>query len=63
MQRFGPAPGYGHVQRPDREVAFHPVAVSRADPAPRTHIQHYGKIEPDFAHQGMADSSRPFLMT
>ena len=52
----------GHVQRPDRQVAFHPVADSPADHSPGMQIKYDSQIEPTFTRPYIADVPRPFLV-
>ena len=50
----------GHVQRSDRQVAFHPVADSPADHAPGMQIKDDSQVEPTFTRPYIADVPRPF---
>ena len=47
----------GHVQRPDRQVAFHPVADGPADHAPGMQIKDNSQIQPTFLRPDVADAS------
>jgi len=56
------AQGDGHVQRPDREVAFHPVRHGPADYPPGIQIQNHGQIEPALTGPDIAYINDPFLI-
>jgi hypothetical protein len=63
MQPFGGSPQRdGHLQRPDRQVTFHPVADSPADDAPGMQIEDDSQIEPALLCPDIADVARPFLV-
>ena len=51
-----------HLQRPDRQIAFHPVADGPSDGAPRVEIEDDGQIQPPLAGPDVADVARPFLV-
>ena len=57
------AQSYGHVQRPDRQVALHPIADGPADDAPRMQIEDDSQIQPAFPGPGIADVTGPFLVS
>jgi hypothetical protein len=50
----------GHVQGPDRQIAFHPVADSPANSAPRMQIKDDSQVEPTFLGPDIADVAWPF---
>ena len=52
----------GHLQRPDRQVTFHPVADRPADHAAGMQVQDHGQIQPAFARPDIADVTSPFLV-
>jgi hypothetical protein len=52
----------GHLQRPDRQVAFHAVADSPANHAPGMQVQDHSQIQPALTCPDIADVARPFLV-
>jgi hypothetical protein len=48
-----------HVQGPDRQVAFHPVADGPTDDAPRMQIEDDSQIEPTLLRPDIADVTGP----
>jgi len=52
----------GHLQRPDREVAFHPVADGPTDHAPGIKIDDHGEVKPALTSPDIADITGPFLV-
>jgi len=54
--------GDGHLQRPDRQIAFHAVADGPTDHAPGVQVQDHRQIQPPFAGPDVADIARPFLV-
>jgi hypothetical protein len=54
--------GDGHLQGPNRQIAFHPVADGPADDASRMQIEDDSEIQPALAGPDVADIARPFLV-
>jgi hypothetical protein len=52
----------GHVQRPDRQIALHPITDCPADHASGIQAKNHGQIEPAFARLHIADINHPFLI-
>jgi hypothetical protein len=52
--------GDGHIQRPDRQIAFHAVAHGPTDDAPGMKIEDDSQIQPALAGPDMADIAPPF---
>ena len=52
----------GHVQRPDRQVPFHPIADRPADDAPAVQVQGHSQAKPALTGPNVADITRPFLV-
>jgi hypothetical protein len=57
-----PAQGDGHVQRPDRQIALHPIAYCPADDAPRMQVQNDSQVELAFPGPHITDVPSPFLV-
>lgn len=56
------AQGNSHVQRPDRQILFHPVADSPANHAPREQVDDDGQINPALTRPDVGDVARPLLV-
>ena len=54
--------GNGHVQRTDRQIAFHAVADRSTDDTARMQIQDHSQIEPTLTRPNIADVTSPFLI-
>ena len=52
----------GHLQRPDRQIAFHPIANRPADHTPRMQIQDHSQIQPALARPDISNVTSPFLV-
>lgn len=52
--------GDRHLQRPDRQIAFHAVADSPADHAAGMQVEDHSQIQPALAGPDIADVARPF---
>ena len=52
----------GHVQRPDRKIAFHPVRDSPTDNPPCMQAEDYGEVQPSLTCPDMAEVTCPFLV-
>mgnify|MGYP001474240664 CR=1 len=52
----------GHVQRPDRQVPFHPVREGPADHSAKMQVQGHSQIQPAFAGPDITDVTRPLLV-
>src|SRR6056300_726703 len=50
----------GHVQSPDRQVAFHPIAGGPADHTPGVQVENDGQIQPSLLCPNIADVTGPF---
>ena len=44
-----------HLQRPDCQVAFHPVADRPTDDTPGMQVEDHGEIEPPFTRPNITD--------
>ena len=54
--------GDGHLQRPNRQIAFHAIADGPADHAPRMQVQDHRQIQPSLAGPDVTDIACPFLV-
>jgi len=55
-----PAQGDGHVQRSDREGAFHSIADRPSDDTPRIKVQNNSQIEPTLTGPDITDINGPY---
>ena len=53
---------YRHVQRPDRQILFHPVTDCPPDDAAAIQIKDNSKSEPAFRGPDVSDVASPFLV-
>ena len=54
--------GDGHLQCPNRQVAFHAVADRPADDTPGMQVEDDRQIQPPLAGPDVTDITRPFLV-